>query len=180
MSTFAPLPVEPEAVAAVIVASFFTVTCFAEMEIALNVRVPQGRGIRTNVIDASREHALVECSWRARSDSLEVIRIEPVIDGMDLRRGCTCGIGRNRASLVRIANLIWTLEGVSVVGEEHPRSVAAVHYEQRKSRGGVFDKIHLPVPEYGVRRPVPTSTVLLSLAKWQVIQNAGREIVIQI
>src|SRR5690348_13970023 len=128
----------------------------------------------------SVERSAGSCAEFSRRRLLKRAGIEPVLNRMYCRRSGATRITRNRPSLVRIANLVWTLESISVVREENPGSVSAIHDKQWEAGGGMFNDIQLPVAQDRIRRPGPIAAEVFAFSKGQVIQNAGSKVVVQI
>src|SRR5579864_1948541 len=114
----------------------------------------------------------------SRRSLCESARIEPVLNCVNSSRAVRPAA--LRARLVWVPDLVRTLEGASIVGEEDSRSIAAVHDEQRKSGRYSFNKIHLPVPQYSVGGATPIAAELSPFAEWQVIQDASCETIVKI
>src|SRR5579864_7026302 len=114
----------------------------------------------------------------SRRSLCESARIEPVLNCVNSSRAVRPAA--LRARLVWVPDLVRTLEGASIVGEEDSRSIAAVHDEQRKSGRYSFNKIHLPVPQYSVGGATPIAAELSPFAEWQVIQDASCETIVKV
>src|SRR5215467_5624940 len=89
-------------------------------------------------------------------------------------------ISRHRPRFVRISNLVRTVQALSVPLKENARGVLAVHYKQGKTRGCLLDDIYSPVPERGIGGTAPVSPEFLTLADWQIVENTGSKLMIQI
>ena len=76
--------------------------------------------------------------------------------------------------------LIWADKVIPVVGQVHARTVVTRDNEDWESGSGLFDHVDLPISEDRIRNPVPVAPELLALAKWQVIDQAGSEVVIEL
>src|SRR5579864_502097 len=110
----------------------------------------------------------------------ESARIKPALNRVDLRGGVATGIPGHGTRLIWVADLIRTLERISVIGEEHTGFIGAIHDKQWESGRCPFDEIYLPVPQYSIGGATPIAAELPAFAEWQVIQDAGRKGVIQI
>src|SRR5579863_1055990 len=89
--------------------------------------------------------------------------------------------GKSRIAQHGIARLIGTDKALSIVVLEICSGcVAAIDNEYRKSRGRLFDDRSLPASHDGISRPVPCVSPFPAFAERQLINDAGREIVVQV
>src|ERR1700691_3791258 len=58
--------------------------------------------------------------------------------------------------------------------------IGAVDDEERESRLGSLHQIDLPVPQNGVGSSSPVAAVVLPLAEWKIIEDAGGESIVQV
>ena len=102
--------------------------------------------------------------------------IEPVLERVHLGRGGATWIRSNRSGFVGIANLVGTVQIVSVPGERHTGGICTVYHEERETGSHALDDVHLPVPSNGIHGSIPVGSELLSFSEWQVVSHAGGEL----
>ena len=97
-------------------------------------------------------------------------RVNPLV------RAVVGGIEVATRNLVRAVKVVPIAAGV----EEDTGLVIAVDQRVRKPRGNFFDQRQLPVPQKRVRSVIPSIAELLAFAERQVINDATREVVIEV
>ena len=76
--------------------------------------------------------------------------------------------------------MVWTREVISVVRKILSGNVTAIDYVQRESRRSPFNQIDLPMSQRGVNRTAPVAAPVLTLAEWQIVDNAGGEAIVEV
>src|ERR1700722_5908213 len=104
--------------------------------------------------------------------------MEPILPGVDFGR--TIPTPPFRPASIGIANFVGPVQHISIPHEVHARLVVAIDDKQWKSGDSLFDYVHLPVAEHCVDRAAPIATEMLALAKWEVVKDAGGELIVEV
>ena len=107
-------------------------------------------------------------------------RIEPILQRVNPRRSVASRVGRNRAGLVWISDLVRAVQDVSVPHEVDAGAIVAVHHKQRKTSGRLLDHVDLPVTENAIHRTAPVTPETLAFTERKIVQHAGGELLGQI
>ena len=101
-----------------------------------------------------------------------------MLNGVDLGRSHATGIARDWTRLVRITDLVRTLESISVIRKEDPGLIRTVNYKQGESRRSSHYRIKLPVSQNGALGATPVASEALAFTKRQIVQDASRKAVV--
>src|SRR5512135_554196 len=116
----------------------------------------------------------------ARRRRHERAGIEPGGKRVHLCRTYAAGVGGHVTRLIGIAHHIRPVEAISVPLEEGAGLVVAGDHEHGKPGRGFFNCVYFPVSQNGVGRSVPVAPKALALAEGQIVENAGRELVVEV
>ncbi len=108
--------------------------------------------------------------------------IKPVRDGVHLRRAAWAA-----SPLVRVAYFVGTGQAGSIIVQETDTRTAGaeaivgtIDDKNRETGGDFLNDGYLPVPQESVGRATPTGAEMFALAKGQVVNDAGAEVVVKI
>src|SRR5580658_8873302 len=93
---------------------------------------------------------------------------------------CVEPLGQRLTARLGIADLVWTVKAISVVFEVHSGFVVTVNNEHREPGSDFFNDGSFPSADDRIGGAMQTTSEPLACAKRELIDDAGRETVIEV
>ena len=149
----------------------------------------QGKVLDGGEIRVHKSRSVNGSAWSiaklSRGCFFKCARVKPVCQGVNLIRRRTRGVGGHRPRLVWISHLVGPVQAVAIPLEIYSSRIStvdgvAIYNEEWKSRGYLFNYVYLPISEDCVGSRPPIAAETLTLAKWQVVDHASSELLIEV